>query len=135
MMVFPPGFPAAATRCAGLATRRWRQLWRLPPIAAVALLLTAAVSVWIAPAGWQPARAATLKFRCTNPLSGTSWNVLVDSDRGVVDSNAATITDQWISWHDPKQGYFDLQRATGKLRLRNASSTGGYFLYYTCRPE
>ena len=78
---------------------------------------------------------AILHLRCTNPASGASWPIVVDLDHGRVDSLAATITDKWISWHDPKQGFFDLERATGKLQFRNASSTGGYFLHYTCRPE
>jgi hypothetical protein len=82
-----------------------------------------------------PAGAALLRLRCTNPASGANWSIIVDLDRGQVDSLPATITDQSISWHDPKQGFFDLDRATGKLEMRNASSTGGYFLHYTCRPE
>jgi hypothetical protein len=77
----------------------------------------------------------TLQLRCTNSVSGTAWPIVVDLDHGTVDSLAATINDRSISWHDPKQGFFDFDRATGKLQLRNASSTGGYFLYYTCRPE
>lgn len=81
------------------------------------------------------AAAGVLQLRCTNPASGASWAVAVDLDRGRVGSFPATITGQWISWHDPGQGFFDLERATGKLELRNASSTGGYFLHYTCRPE
>ncbi|MGH7065329.1 MAG: hypothetical protein ACREET_14745 [Stellaceae bacterium] len=85
--------------------------------------------------GGRAAAARLLHLRCTNPASGTSWPVVVDLDRGRVGSSAATITEAWISWHDPKQGFFDLERATGKLQLRNASSTGGYFLHYTCRPE
>jgi hypothetical protein len=82
-----------------------------------------------------PAAGALLRLRCTNPASGANWPIIVDLDRGQVDSLPATITDQSISWHDPKQGFFDLDRATGKLEMRNASSTGGYFLHYTCRPE
>jgi hypothetical protein len=78
---------------------------------------------------------AILHLRCTNPASGASWSIVVDFDRGRVDSLTATVSDRWISWRDPNQGFFDLERATGKLRLRNASSTGGYFLYYACRPE
>jgi hypothetical protein len=77
----------------------------------------------------------TLHLRCTNPASGTSWPVIVDLDHGRVDSFPATINDKWIKWHDPKQGFFDLERSTGKLQLRNASSTGGYFLYYMCDLE
>jgi hypothetical protein len=77
----------------------------------------------------------SLHLRCTNPASGTSWPIVVDLDHGRVDSLAATITDKRITWHDPKRGYFDFDRATGQLQFRNASSTGGYFLHYTCRPE
>jgi hypothetical protein len=77
----------------------------------------------------------TLHLRCTNPASGTSWAVAVDLDRGRVDSFPATINDKWISWHDPTQGFFELERSTGRLQLRNASSTGGYFLYYICHLE
>lgn len=79
--------------------------------------------------------AAALHLRCTNPVSGTSWPVVVDLDHQRVDSFPAEISDKWISWHDPAQGFFDLERTTGKLEMRNASSTGGYFLHYVCRAE
>jgi hypothetical protein len=79
--------------------------------------------------------AAILHLRCTNPASGANWPLAVDFERGRVDALPATITQQWISWHDPQAGFFDLERATGRLELRNASSTGGYFLHYRCRPE
>jgi hypothetical protein len=81
------------------------------------------------------AAAAILHLRCTNPASGANWSLSVDFERGRVDAMSATITEQWISWHDPQAGFFDLERATGRLELRNASSTGGYFLHYRCRPE
>jgi hypothetical protein len=83
----------------------------------------------------RPAAAALLRLRCTNPASGANWAVVVDLDRSRVDTLPATITEQSISWHDPKQGFFDLERTTGQLEFRNASSTGGYFLHYICRPE
>ena len=111
----------------GIGGRRPRR-WLVCAIAAGALLLASAGD------GAQAA-AGTLRLRCTNPASGASWPVVVDLDHGRVDSLAATITDKSISWHDPKEGFFDLDRATGKLQLRNASSTGGYFLYYACRLE
>jgi len=76
-----------------------------------------------------------LHLRCTNSASGANWPIVVDLDHNLVDSLPATITDKWVSWHDPKQGFFELERATGKLEFRNASSTGGYFLHYTCLPE
>jgi hypothetical protein len=81
------------------------------------------------------AAAATLHLRCTNPASGASWPLNIDLDRGRVGSFSASITDKWISWHDPKEGFFELDRTTGQLELRNASSTGGYFLHYKCQPE
>ncbi|HEY1258846.1 MAG TPA: hypothetical protein VGF34_06305 [Stellaceae bacterium] len=103
------------------------KLKKVCAIAAAALPITA---------GSGPAPAADLlHLRCTNPASGTSWPVMVDLDRSRVDSFPAIVTARWISWHDPKTGFFDLERATGQLELRNASSTGGYFLHYTCRPE
>ena len=107
-----------------------RRLVRL----AMGLLLGVAGSVAAAGEGWA-AEGGMLHLRCTNSASGTNWPVVVDLDHALVDSVPATISDKWISWHDPKQGLFDLERATGKLQFRNASSTGGYFLFYTCRPE
>ena len=109
-------------------------LWS--PIAyrlAVGLLVAAASAVPATEA--RAAEAGVLRFRCTNPASGANWPVVVDLDRAVVDTWPASISDKQISWHDPKEGFYDLERATGKLQLRNASSTGGYFLYYTCRSE
>lgn len=106
--------------------RRWRQL--LCGLAAGGLLVASADNEGAA-------ATSVLRLRCTNNASGASWPIVVDLDHRRVDSLPATVTDQWISWHDPKQGFFDLERATGKLQYRNASSTGGYFLYYSCRAE
>jgi hypothetical protein len=130
MMLDPLGFrPATAASARGArGARDRRRRWMVCAIAASALLLASA-------GGRGVTAAAILRLRCTNPASGASWPIVVDLDRGLVDSRSATITDQWIRWQDPKQGFFDLDRATGKLQFRNASSTGGYFLYYTCRPE
>lgn len=97
---------------------------------AVALLLVA-----ITASGGAGAAQRLLHLRCTNPASGTNWRLVVDLDHDRVGSLPATITDQWIRWHDPKEGFYDLERATGRLQLRNASSTGGYFLYYSCQAE
>jgi hypothetical protein len=99
-----------------------------------AALLAAFGGMMLATGGWA-AETGTLHLRCTNAASGASWPIVVDLDHARVDSIPATITDKQISWPDPKQGFFDLERASGKLQFRNASSTGGYFLYYTCRPE
>jgi hypothetical protein len=100
------------------------QHWRF----SAALTLAIAVPA----AGATAADTGMLQIRCTNPASGATWPIAIDLGRNLVDSRPATITDKWISWDDPKQGVFELERATGKLRFRNASSTGGYFVFYTC---
>ena len=81
------------------------------------------------------AEAQLLHLRCTNPKGGASWALAIDLDHGLVDSLPARITDAWISWHNPNGGTFELERSTGNLQLRAASSTGGYFLHYSCQPE
>ena len=102
---------------------------------ATGLLIAAATVVSIIPGASAAAEAGVVHFRCTNPASGATWPMVVDLDHRLVDSQPATITDRTISWPDPKQGFFDFDRATGKLQFRNPSSTGGYFLNYMCRPE
>jgi hypothetical protein len=73
---------------------------------------------------------------CTNPVSGTSWQIRVDYDRGTVDSYPARIGDAKISWHDATDGgNYTLDRKTGNLTVVVASSTGGYFLYDRCKLE
>jgi len=113
----PTGTPTAGRRA-----RRWLAIGL--GIAAAALLSTE-------PAG--AGAAGLLRLRCINPASGASWTIVIDLDRDRVGSLPAKITDAWISWRDPQRGFFDLDRATLGLRFRNASSTGGYFLHYTCQ--
>jgi hypothetical protein len=79
------------------------------------------------------ARAATATFRCTNPASGAQWAIVVDYARRLADSFPAEITGGRITWHDTKHGgYYSLDRASGALTVRFASSTGGYFLHDKC---
>lgn len=117
-----------------LATRDFPAVTMTTPRGAV-LGIVAAALLLASAHDTRAAGAGILRLRCTNAASGASWPVVVDLDHGRVDSLSATITDKWITWHDPKQGFFDFERDTGKLQFRNASSTGGYFLYYTCRTE
>jgi hypothetical protein len=126
MTADPPKVPLTPSGEA-LARRRAARSW---------LVVLISTAVWLAaPAAGREAAAGLLHLRCTNPASGARWPIVVDLDRSRVNSFAATITDRWISWRDPNSGFFDLERATGKLALRNASSTGGYFLHYQCGPE
>jgi hypothetical protein len=73
---------------------------------------------------------------CTNPVSGASWQIRIDFDKGTVDSNPAHIGDAKISWHDATDGgNYTLDRKSGDLTVIIASSTGGFFLYDRCRLE
>lgn len=96
-------------------------------LALVLLSLSAAAIARAAP-------AAPAVFRCTNTASGASWDIKVDFARHFVDAFPAEISERWISWHDTAHGgLYDLDRRTGELIVRFASSTGGYFLYDKCR--
>jgi hypothetical protein len=81
------------------------------------------------------AEAGQLHLRCTNPVGGANWLVVVDFDHALVDSMPATITSKRISWRNQKGGIFEFERATGNLQLSAPSTTGGYFLHYKCQPE
>ena len=72
-------------------------------------------------------------INCTNPVSGASWQIVIDYRRATVDSNPANITRANISWFDPKDGgNYTLDRETGNLTASVASSTGGYFRHHRC---
>jgi len=83
----------------------------------------------------QAAAAGLMHLTCVNTVGGASFSIVVDLDQKLVDALPATVSGNWITWHDPNRGYLDLERSTLKLDIRNASSTGGYFLHYLCRPE
>jgi len=73
---------------------------------------------------------------CTNPVSGTSWQIMIDFAKATVDSNRAKITPAEISWFDPRDGgNYTLDRKSGKLTVILASSTGGSFFYHQCKLE
>jgi hypothetical protein len=73
---------------------------------------------------------------CTNPVSGTSWQIMIDYRKATVDSNPAEIKRAEISWFDPKDGgNYTLDRKSGKLTGILASSTGGSFFYHHCKLE
>ena len=71
---------------------------------------------------------------CTNPVSGASWQIVIDYRKSIVDSYPAEITEDEISWFDPKDGgNYTLDRKSGNLTASVASSTGGYFRHGRCR--
>jgi hypothetical protein len=101
-----------------------------------AALFTIMVGSLLGTPGCRAAETGLLRLSCVNLVGGARISIVVDLDRHLVDAiPAANFSDKWITWHDPQRGYLDLERATGKLDIRNASSTGGYFLHYQCRPE
>ncbi|MGH6811431.1 MAG: hypothetical protein ACREDM_03515 [Methylocella sp.] len=97
-------------------------------------LAVATLAASIGAANAQPGRQSKVDFQCTNPKSGTTWDVKVDYDRSTADSFPAKITDSRITWHDTLHGgYYYLDRASGALTFKNATTTGGYAIHDTCR--
>jgi hypothetical protein len=98
---------------------------------AVLAVLAAVITL---PNGAARAEAGATAITCTNPASGTSWQIQIDYRKGTVDSYPAHITDATISWHDARDGgNYTLDRKSGSLTVIVASSTGGYFLHHRCR--
>lgn len=73
---------------------------------------------------------------CTNPVSGTSWQIVIDYNKATVDSYPADISPAAISWFDPKDGgHYRLDRKSGALSATVASSTGGFARHAHCSLE
>ncbi len=82
------------------------------------------------------AQESETAITCTNPVSGTSWQIMIDYRKPTVDSNPAEITLAGISWFDRKDGgNYTLDRKSGALTASVASSTGGYFRRARCTLE
>jgi hypothetical protein len=96
-------------------------------VGALALALTGAVLS-------DGARGNESAITCTNPASGTQWQIRIDYEHGTVDANPARISDANISWRDASDGgNYSLDRKSGNLTVVVASSTGGYLLYDRCK--
>jgi len=98
-----------------------------------ALLLVVVAGELAASGSWQPGLAAEMRFVCRNPSSGATWDIEVDDQRSLADSYPARVTDKSVTWHDTGHGgFYELDRRTGALTVRYASSTGGYALHDVC---
>jgi hypothetical protein len=114
----------------GIVVARERpEFWTSAQLAAIAALAAGvAILAFIGQAG-----AGEIAITCTNPVSGASWPIAIDYDRGTVDSNPARISDTEILWRDAKNGWrYTLDRKSGALTVVLASATGGNFLYDRC---
>ncbi|HUB94445.1 MAG TPA: hypothetical protein VL993_00920 [Stellaceae bacterium] len=110
--------------------RKMRSPFCIPLGLPALVLLTAGLSASALAAQPSPKQSA---MTCTNPASGTSWDISIDYNQSTVDANPAQISDSEISWVDAKDRWnYTLDRKSGKLTVVVASSTGGYFLYDTC---
>jgi hypothetical protein len=100
-------------------------------LAAGVAMLAAGIAL---PAQCAEAPPGETAITCTNPASGTTWQIMIDYAKSTVDANPARASATEISWHDDKDGgNYTLDRASGKLTMVAASSTGGYFLYHSCK--
>jgi hypothetical protein len=99
--------------------------------AAPAIAVLAAAILGASPLAAAPDGIAAIS--CTNPVSGTKWEIIVDYAKSTVDANPARITAADIFWFDPKDGgHYTLDRKSGALVAGVASSTGGYFRRGRC---
>jgi len=111
--------------------RRTRRLASAGVVAALCVVVAAAATAAIA----AERRSGETVVTCTNPASGTTWQIKIDYDRNTVDSNPAHIDDTSISWHDAADGWsYTLDRRNGNLTAIVASATGGNFLHDRCAP-
>ena len=98
-----------------------------------AIVLLVGTGLVVGAAGGTAAPPAERAITCTNPASGTTWQIKVDYSRSTVDTNAATISAAKIAWHDAKDGgNYTLDRKSGALTFVAPSSTGGYFIFDRC---
>ena len=108
----------------------------MPPKRALVAGVASLLAVLVPPAIARGAQPGETAITCTNPISGTSWQVAIDFDKATVDSNRAKITSAKISWFDPADGgNYTLNRESGDLTASVASSTGGYFRHAHCGLE
>jgi hypothetical protein len=102
------------------------------PLRLVSRIAVLAVALATPAVGEQAERGERL-ITCTNPFSGVSWQIKIDYDRSMADSNPARIDQTRISWRDSSDGRnYSLDRKSGKLTVVVASATGGNFLYDRC---
>jgi hypothetical protein len=84
------------------------------------------------------ARAETARGRlaitCTNPTIREPFEIVIDYDRGTVDSYPARVSETKISWYNPTNGRsYTLDRKSGALMGVFPSSTGGVIFHDRCK--
>jgi hypothetical protein len=137
---------SASSRQSRISARRRSDISRLGPFAygvvgasgrrilGVALAILATSGVLTAPVSGAAQPPTILK--CTNLVSGASWQIRINFEQSTVDSNPAQISSTEISWRDGAHGpYYTLDRKSGSLTVIFTSSTGGYALHDRCGPQ
>lgn len=95
--------------------------------------MVGAIAVFSAGLAYAAAGPEPTKVTCTNPVNGWHWNIQIDYTLATVDSFAARISRDEISWRDPRDmGNYTLDRRSGDLSASFPSSTGGYIMQYRC---
>jgi len=72
---------------------------------------------------------------CTNPVSGTSWQIVIDYRKPTVDSNPAKITPGGISWFDPRTAATTRSTANPAIFGRASRRAPGLFSTGSLQPR
>ena len=73
-------------------------------------------------------------MRCVS-ADGGGWTLTLDAARSLADGQPASFGPRSVTWRDPRDGgAYALDLAAGALTVTRASSTGGYQVFFACRP-
>lgn len=103
------------------------------PVRVFAAAAVALAAVSAACAGTARSQPPARSVTCSNPVSGTSWQIAIDLANTTVDAVPAQISDSEIAWRDPTGRNYTLDRRSGELTMIAPSSTGGWVQRLHCR--
>jgi hypothetical protein len=65
-----------------------------------------------------------------------TWTLTLDAGRQLADGQPARFGPRRVAWRNASDGgAYELDLATGALTVTRASSTGGYQVFFACRPQ
>ncbi len=72
--------------------------------------------------------------RCVG-ADARAWTLTLNAARGLADGQPASFGPRRVAWRNLGDGgAYALDLATGALTVTRASSTGGYQVFFACRP-